>query len=308
MSGGARIATSDTSSGYKTNNLATNIGASYRVTRSLRFLALASISASDSDTVQSVNSTQSVSATYTSQQYFVGRFSWNWNGSAGFNNSHATIDEESNSVQNIATSLGQSLNRSWSLGRTSTMNMGFTQNGSASKGTDFDEPIYGLGHGISLGWSRSGLSSSTFSSVTLSDTRTFSETDTSFQQLTAQLTQRQAISRVSALSANVTFQASQQDIATPESESSPNRPKTLAANVTYTNARTFGIYPLRFSAKLTYNKRFEDEQVSGSETMESENRFDYRIGLLTTNVTFRIMRTEGGSTSESLAFSITRSF
>ena len=305
LSGGARVSTSDTSGGFKTNNLATNIGASYRVTRSLRFLALASISATDSDAVQTVNSTQSLSATYSSQQYFVGRFSWNWNGSAGFNNSYTTIDEESESVQNVASSLGQTLNRNWSVGRTSTLNVAFTQSGSVSKSTDIDEPVYGLGHGMSLGWSRSGLSSSTFSSVSVSDTRTFGEVDTAFQQLTAQFTQRQAISRVSALSANVTFQASQQDIS--ESES-PSQPKTLAANVTYTNARTFGIYPLRFSAKLTYNKRFEDEQVSGSETLESENRFDYRIGLLTTNVTFRIMTTEGGSTSESLTFSITRSF
>jgi len=305
LSGGARVSTSDTSGGFKTNNLATNIGASYRVTRALRFLALASISATDSDAVQSVNSTQSVSATYSSQQYFVGRFSWNWNGSAGFNNSQTTIDEESESVQNVASSLGQTLNRNWSVGRTSTLNVAFTQSGSVSKSTDIDEPVYGLGHGMSLGWSRSGLSSSTFSSVSVSDTRTFGDVDTSFQQLTAQLTQRQALSRVSALSANVTFQASQQDISETES---PSQPKTLAANVTYTNARTFGIYPLRFSAKLTYNRRFEDEQVNGSETLESENRFDYRIGLLTTNATFRIITTEGGSTSESLTFSITRSF
>jgi len=305
LSGGARVSTSDSGSGIQTNSLAANIGSSVRVTRSLRVLALASISATDSDTVQTVNSTQSISGNYSSQQYFVGSFSWNWNGSAGFNNSFTSIDDESKSIQNLATSLGQTLNRSWSIGRTSTMNLAFSQSGSASKSTDVDEPIYGLGHGMSLGWSRSGLSSSTFFSVSMSDTRTFGETDTSFQQLTAQLTQRQAVSRVSAISANVTFQASQQDI--PEIDS-PSQPKTLAANLTYTNARTFGIYPLRFSAKLTYNKRFADQEVSGYETLQSENRFDYRIGLLTTNAVFRIITTQGGATSESLTFSITRSF
>ncbi|WP_455206211.1 hypothetical protein, partial [Kaarinaea lacus] len=217
LSGGARISTSDSGAGLKSNNLSTNIGASYRVTRALRILALASISATDSDSLQSVNSTQSVSASYSSQQYFIGKFSWHWNGSAGFNNSHTTIDDETDSIQNIAGSLGQTFNRNWSVGRTSTMNIAFTQSGSASKSTDIDEPLYGLGHGMSLGWSRRGISSSTFSSMSLSDTRTFGDTDTNFQQLTAQLTQRNALSRVSALSANVTFQASQQEI--PETES-----------------------------------------------------------------------------------------
>ncbi len=305
LSGGARIATSESGTGAESNSLATNIGASYRVTRSLRVLALASVSATEADSTQSVNSAQSVSASFSSQQYFVGRFSWNWSSSAGVNNSYTTIDDESESVQNVAGSLGQTLNRSWSVGRTSSMNLAFSQNGSASKSTDIDEPVYGLGHGVSMGWSRHGISASTFSSVTVSDTRTFGDTETSFQQLTGQLTQRNALSRVSALSANVTFQASQQEISQTES---PSQPKTLAANITYTNARTFGIYPLRFSAKLSYNRRFEDDQVSGSETLESENRFDYRIGLLTTNATFRIMTTEGGTTSESLTFSITRSF
>ncbi|HEY5603440.1 MAG TPA: hypothetical protein VIM41_10040 [Gammaproteobacteria bacterium] len=305
LSGGARIATSESGGGDKTDNLATNIGANYRLTRSLNVLALATISATDTDTTQTVTDTESVTVNYSSLQYFVGGFSWNWNAGAGFNNSHTSVDDDSESEQNIAGSLGQTLNRSWATGRNSTMNIAFSQNGSATKSTDADEPVYGLGNGVSLGWSRRGIRSSTYSSLSLSDSRSFGETDTSFQQLLGQLTQRNELSRVSSLSANVLFQANRLDSS---EAASPAEPKSLAASLTYLNSRTFGIFPLRFGAELEYHKQFEDNGIKGSETLELENRFDYQIGLLTTNMTFRIMNTVGGATSESLTFSITRTF
>ncbi|MGD8570743.1 MAG: hypothetical protein PVJ39_21835, partial [Gammaproteobacteria bacterium] len=148
-------------------------------------------------------------------------------------------------------------------------------------------------------------SSATFSSLSLSDSRTFGEQETSFQQLYLQITQRNTLSRVSAISASINFQTSKQDLADAEGT---NNPKTMTANVTYRNARIFGIYALRFSTKLTYNKRFANEDVNASETTESENRFDYRVGLLTTSLTFRIMQVDTGTTTESLTFSATRSF
>jgi hypothetical protein len=82
----------------------------------------------------------------------------------------------------------------------------------------------------------------------------------------------------------------------------------MTANVVYTNGRFLGIYPLRFSTKLTYNKRFETDDREGAETTESETRFDYRVGLLTTSLTLRIMEVVGGTTTESLTFSATRTF
>ena len=305
LNGGARVSASESGGGSKTNNLATNIGTSYRASRSLRLIAQASFSASETDSQQSVFSQVSANGSYTSQQYYVGRFNWNWNGSAGLNNSTSSINDTTESIQNYSVSAGQNFSRPFTVGRTSTLNFAFTQSGNVSKTSELDDPSYGLGHGLSFGWSRRGLSSGTFSSLAFTDTRSFGITDSTFQQLLWQFTQRNALSRVSALSATATFQATQQDI--PETDT-PNQPMTLNANITYTNSRTFGIYPLRFSSKWTYNKRFEDEQVSSQETMESENRFDYRIGLLTTNVTFRIMTTQGGTTTESLTFSITRAF
>ncbi len=305
LNGGARVSASESGGGSKTNNLATNIGASYRASRSLRFIAQASASATETDSQQSVFSTLSANGSYNSQQYFVGRFNWNWNGAAGLSNSTSSLNDTTESIQNYSVSLGQNFSRPFTIGRTSTMNFAFTQNGNASKSSELDDPSYGLGNGLSLGWSRRGISSGTFSSIAFSDTRSWGITDTTFQQLLWQFTQRNALSRVSALSATATFQATKQDI--PETDT-PSQPMTLSANITYTNSRTFGIYPLRFSSKWTYNKRFEDEEVSAQETLESENRFDYRIGLLTTNVTFRIMTTQGGTTTESLTFSITRAF
>ncbi|MGD8642142.1 MAG: hypothetical protein PVG89_16005, partial [Gammaproteobacteria bacterium] len=107
------------------------------------------------------------------------------------------------------------------------------------------------------------------------------------------------------ISASINFQASQQEL---DEGEDPSSPQTMTANVTYNNGRFFSIYALRFSTKLTYNKRFKDDEFEGSETTESETRFDYRVGLLTTSLTFRIMEVVGGTTTESLTFSATRTF
>jgi hypothetical protein len=305
LNGGARISASESGAGNESNNLATNIGASYRASRALRFLAQASFSATDTNSDQSIFSTANVNANYSSQQYFVGRFNWNWNGGAGIGNSTSSVNDTTNTVQNYSVNLGQNFSRSAPIGRTSTMNFGFNQSGNVSYNSEVEDTLFGLGNGISFGWSRRGLSSGTFSSLSFNDTRAYGPIDTVFQQLLWQFTQRNALSRVSSLSASATFQATRQELTDTEN---PSQPMTLAANITYTNARTFGIYPLRFSSRWTYNKRFEDEQISSLETLESDNRFDYRIGLLTTSVTFRIMTTQGGSTTESLTFTIVRAF
>jgi hypothetical protein len=305
LSGGARIAASDSGGGSTTRNVSTNIGTSYRLTRSLRMLAQASISATDTDAQQSVRSSESVSMNYNSQQYFVGGFNYNWNAGTSLNNSNSKVDDVTDSQQNVSVSAGHSFSRAWATGRSSTFNMGITQSGNASKSSESDQANYGVGHGLGLGWSRRGPSSATFSSLSLSDSHTFGEQETSFQQLYLQLTQRNTLSRVSAISASINFQTSKQDLA--DSEGTDN-PKTMNASVTYRNARIFGIYALRFSTKLTYNKRFATGDVNASETTESENRFDYRVGLLTTSLTFRIMQVDTGTTTESFTFSATRSF
>lgn len=305
VSGGARIASSDSGAGSKSNNVSTNIGASYRISRSMRMLAQATVSASDSDSQQAVRSSESLNFSYNSQQYFIGGFSYNWNGGAGFSNSNSKLDDLNESQQNLTSSIGHSFSRSWATGRASTLNMAISQNGSVSKNSEIDTPNYGVGHGLGLGWSTRGDTSATFSSLSLTDSRSFGLADSSFQQLYLQLSQRNSLSRVSAISATVNFQASKQDLQDTESVANP---KTMAANATYTNSRFFGIYALRFSTKLSYNKRFAGDNIAGSETTESENRFDYRVGLLTTSLTFRIMQVQGGTTSESLTFTATRSF
>lgn len=304
ISGGARVSTSDSGSGAESKSMSTNIGASYQFTRSLRLIATGLISVSEAGGSKSVSTTESANLNYYSQQYFVGGFSWNWNSAMGLSNSNNEIDNQRDSQQNTSVSLSHSFNRNWATGRTSSLNFAFTENGSVSKSSEVDEAIYGVGHGLGLGWSRRGASSGTFANVSVSDTRTSGEESTTFQQLNAQLTQRNVLTRVSALSANVVFQATKQDLPDSDTESDP---KTLSATASYTNSRTFGIYPLRFSTSLSYNKRLS-KGTNDSETTESESRLDYRVGLLTTSLTFRIMQVEGGTLSETLNFSLTRTF
>jgi len=304
ITGGARVAASDSGSGAENKSMATNIGASYQFTRYLRMIAQALVNVSEAGGSRSVSSSESANINYYSQPYFVGGFSWNWNSALGFSNTNTDNDGEKQSQQSTAGSLAHSISRNWATGRTSSLNLAFSQSGSITKSSESDEAIYGLGHGIGLGWSRRGVSSGTYANVSVSDNRTSGENSTTYQQLNAQLTQRNTLTRVSALSANVVFQASKQDISGADDSSEP---KTLSATASYTNSRTFGIYPLRFSTSLSYNKRITKGE-NDSETTESDSRLDYRVGLLTTSLSFRIMQIQGGTLSQTINFSLTRTF
>lgn len=305
ISGGARIATSDSGTGVESKSMSTNVGGSYQFTRSLRMLMSATISASETAGTKTLSSSESANLNYYSQQFFVGGFSWNWSTGMGLSNSNNDINGQKESQQNGSVNLSHSFNRMWAIGRISSVNFGFSQNGSVSKNSEIDEETYGVSHGLGLGWSRRTATSGTFANLSLSDSRTSGENSTTFQQLSAQLTQRHVLSRVSSLSANVVYQASKQDL--PEQNEQSN-PETLSASAAYANSRMFGIYPLRFNTSLTYNKRLSGENASNSGRTQSNSRLDYRVGLLTTSLSFRIIQSEGGTTSESLNFTLTRTF
>ena len=304
ISGGARVSASDSGTGSESKSMSTNIGASYNITRSLRALATGLISVSESQGTNTVSTSENLTLNYFSQQYFVGGFSWNWNSNAGIANSNNKVDEQSSSQQSASMGLSHSFNKNWAVGRTASANIAFTQSGSVNKSSELDKETYGVAHGLGLGWSRRGASSGTFANLSVTDTRTSGENSTTNQMLTAQLTQRSALSRVSSLSANVVFQASRQDL---PGEDDGSDPKTLSASASYANGRAFGIYPLRFNTRLAYNKRLTGGS-SDSETTESDSRLDYRVGLLTTSLSFRIMQVEGGTLSETINFTLTRTF
>lgn len=305
ISGGARVAAADSGTGVESKSMSTNIGTSYQFTRSLRLIANALASVAETAGTKSVFTSEAANVNYFSQQFFVGGFSWNWNSGLGISNANNDIDGRKESQQNASWSLGHSFTKGWAVGRVSTANFGFTQNGSISKNSELDEAIYGVGHGLSLAWSRRTASSGTFANLSISDSRTSGENSTTFQQLNAQLVQRNSLSRVSSLSANAVYQASKQDV--PGDDDEDSTPQNFSAGATYTNSRMFGIYPLRFSTTLSYNRRLSG-QINNSAQTQSETRLDYRVGLLTTSLSFRIMQVEGGATSESLIFTLTRTF
>ncbi|NOZ54819.1 MAG: hypothetical protein GXP08_17075 [Gammaproteobacteria bacterium] len=314
ISGSTRISANESDQAErKGNSLAANIGASYRLTRSLRMVASANVSSIESGGKQAVRSSESVNLSYSSQQFFLAGFNYNWNSSFGLNNSNQKTDEGSTDQQNYSLAGGHSISRSWASGRASSINFALSESANVSLSSKTNDPTFSVGHGLSLGWGFRGVRASTFASVSLSDSRVFSDANANFQSLSAQLSERITLSKISALSASVSFQASRQDSDdresddTREQERDGSSPKNLVALVSYRNSRFFGIYALRFSTRLSLNKRLDDNEGS-PETTISESRFDYRVGLLTTSATLRIMRSEGGTTTQSMIFTASRSF
>ena len=306
VSGGVRVSTSDAGNNNETKGMSTNIGAAYRLTRSLRFITNALVNASESADSQTVTTSENASMNYYSPQYYVGGFNWTWNSNLAGSNTSTRIDGDTSSQQNASLNAGHNFSHNWAVGRTSTVSFGFSQNGGVSKSSDQDKAVLGIGHSLAFGWSRRGIRSATYSNVSLSDSRTAGDTFYAYQQLTAQISQRNILTRVSSLLANVTFQATHQDISGATGDDTI--PKYVAANVTYANNRAFGVYALGFSTRLLHNKRFGAAGSANNESTESYTRLDYHIGLLTTSLSYRIIQVAGGAQSQFINFSLTRTF
>jgi len=306
ISGGARVSTSDAGNNNEAKAMSTNVGAAYRLSRSLRFFTNALVNASESANTQTITTSENASMNYYSQQYYVGGFNWTWNSTMSGSNTNTRIDSDSSSQQNATLNAGHNFSRNWAIGRTSTISFGFSQNGGVSKSSDQDKAVLGIGHGLAFGWSHRGIRSSTYSNVSFSDSRNSGDTFYSYQQLMAQLTQRNILTRVSSLLANVSFQATRQDVSGATGDDSI--PKYVAASVTYMNNRAFGVYALGFSTRLLHNKRFGAAGSANNESTESYSRLDYHIGLLTTSLSYRIIQVAGGTQSQFINFSLTRTF
>jgi hypothetical protein len=313
VSGGVRMAEAKSEGAgvdTVTRSLNTNLGLGYRVTRSLNVSANASVGTSDSGTAQTLSTAQSVNASYTgSQRQWRGiTHVWNWGAGAG----NSTSRTESGGVttdsdrQNVSFSIGQNLNKSWTIGRSSSLAGGFSQSASASKNSDGDEVGKSISHGVNLSTSIRGRRGSSYLSARVNDSRSSGDTDTAFSSFTLNLSSDMAISRLSNMSGNANYQASQSESENELVGKTTSSSRTLNGSLDYNHARPFGIYNLRFAASLQGSKQIDS--ATPTTTIQARSTFDYTLGLLSTSLSFRVSESAGGNLSKSMNFQATRSF
>lgn len=330
FSGGARISHNTSESALtgsadvnenESNTFSLNTAINYRATRKVNVVfnlgGAATDSQSDPNNVSSrrVSGTTSLSSTYSSDQYSVGGFRWNWNigGGAGATVAESTTSDdsgsESTSEESSAVSAGGGhfASRDWMVGRASSLHFTFSQNLNGTYDNE-GEDSESAGTGASLSWSGRGMRGSTYlginanGSFTTSQSNPESRTQAAFTTLSA--SRNQSINRLSSMTGNANLQYG----ATQKKGEPVRETGSAQANISYRHLRAFGVYALNYSSTASYalSIAFEEDQRD-QETIIWDNRFDYVVGLLDLSLDIELVKQDSG-TRGSLRFRATRSF
>lgn len=140
----------------------------------------------------------------------------------------------------------------------------------------------------------------------MSDSRSMGEREAVFQRAAVNLTQDLTLSRLSTIAGHISFDINRQEsqVEPGNTETGSRRYANLGLN--YQNQRPFGIYNLRFHSRFGASKEIGNDIPS--QRLDWDNRFQYRLGLLSMAVSFRMTQSGEGVPVKSLYFQATRSF
>lgn len=312
VSGGVRLSenVSEGADTTTTRSLNTNLSVGYRITRALSFSAGASVGTSDSENAQTLSTSQTADMSYTGSRYQFAGYSYSWQWGGGVSNATTRTDTSLTSIstdrQSVRTGIGHNLTKSWQGGPGSSVTAGVSQAASGSKSSESDEVSSTLNHGVNMSWNRRGQRGSVYFSSRVGDSRSYGERDTVFNDFGASVNADYEISRLSSVSGNIDFSASQSETENETGETNVDGTRTLGGGAAYWHQRPFGIYNLQFSSNLTGSKQIDSPQPTS--TLRWESLFRYSLGLLSTSLTFRVSETPGGTVTKSMSFQATRSF
>lgn len=312
VSGGVRLSETKTEGATSTvsRNLNTTLGLGYRVTRALNLSANASVGTSESTNVQTLSTTQSLNLTYSGgHTQFAGyTYGWNWNGSASNSTTRTetSVETTSDDQQSVGTGIGHNLGKSWATGRASSLSMHLGQSFSGAKSSSKDVISKTINHSAGTSWNTRGQRGSVFLSGQLSDSRSYGEADSVFDNLGINLSTEYAINRLSNMSGNMNFSASQSENEDASGVKVTQGTRLLSGSLSYRHGRPFGVYNLSFSSSLTGSKQIDSPRPSA--VLRWTGDFRYSLGLLSTSLGFRASESPGGNLSKSMNFQATRSF
>jgi hypothetical protein len=312
VSGGVRLSETQSEGVVSTvtRGLNTNLGLGYRVTRYLNFSANASVGTTDSNDTQTLSSAEAASLSYSGGQHQISGFSYSWQWNGGVSNANTRIQSAgvtiSNDQQSISSGIGHGLGKSWTPSQSSSVSASVSQSVSGSKSSEQDVVAKTLSHGLSLSWNRRGQRGSTYMSSRLNDSRSYGERDTVFDIFGASLVSDYAINRLSSLSGNVDFSATQNELENDAGGKDTSKSSVISGGLGYRNNRPLGIYNLQFSSNLAGSKQL-DTSVPTT-TLRWDASFRYSLGLLSTTLNFRASKSASGVVSKSMNFQATRSF
>lgn len=321
LSGGLRLSTSTSGSSNATTESKTqqaniSLGTSYQITPHFSFTGSGGVGATDANSSQSTFSTETAGLDYYSDQYLISGFNYSWNLSGAVNNSSNKNDTNTEDRQSLNLNFGHRATRDWMLGQDVSFSLGLSQSVNGSKvrqsggqttttgdGSTSDT-IWGISHALNSGMNFRGYRGATYLSLNAVDSRSHSSsTDTDLQTVTGMVSRNYLINRLSSMQGSINAQVSKQAATNTETSTT----KSAYASGSYSHSRAFGVYNLMFNSNLSYQRNYAQNN-DVIDNIDWENRFNYRIGLLSMSLNIRVTKYTGVTPTTSLYFRATRSF
>ncbi|MEW5755238.1 MAG: hypothetical protein AB1810_02945 [Pseudomonadota bacterium] len=292
-----------------TRDLNLALGVNYRLTRKIRLFASVSAGITEEEGGSRIgNSSQVLGGSFNSDAYYFGKTIWRWNSSLSGSNTLTRGGGMDDSTQALNAGLGHTLSRSWLVSRVSNISFMFSQGVSGSKTSDGGEVSKSMANSARLTFTQSDRSGSTSAWLTVQDNRSLDD-DSSQQQLLAQISRSQTMSRVSSLNGNLSYNWSRQD--QPETITADSDQERVSkggsGSMSYVHGRVFGVYRLQFNSLLSLQQAsaYAGEKVIASKW---DNNLTYNIGLLSAGLSYNLIKQEGRPTYITRLFRVTRRF
>lgn len=323
VTGSARLAVAGSRQnriGSRSRTVNGTIGANYDWSRQMRLSASASLSHLSAPDASTTVGAVAGSLSYAFDPIKFG--GWEYRpgvgGSVGASFSNV-FDPRATAAAQASHGIGRSIR----LGSLASMSLSLSQSGSLSREFGSDEAVTArsLGHSLGLSWSGASTSDSQlYGGVSLSDSRSWAETDSDAQLVNLQLNRRSQLSRSSSWSAGLTAQASRSN--RPQIDPVTGRIQSAEAGwqryysgaLSYQQSRLFGVPRLNYTMQLSLNSQQLESRALGDIdaprqriSEQFENRVNYSIGRLDARLSALVVRIEGRVVS-SMQLRLQRSF
>jgi len=290
-----------------------NVAGNYTINRRMRLTATANTAiihtrVNESKKTDSQSANVSALLNYRSDRILFKEFIYHWYASGGIGNRVDVHFEEADFSQTANVGIGHSANRVWVTGNRSTVRLNLTQ--SAREFLKYEPLDTGLSisHSISGTWNKDLRKGRFYSQLSVLDSHIIDNTNRNSQIINFQFSRVLPINRLSQWGAHLSAQSSRYRS---EHDTSLGFAKefvtTGTGRLNYQHARMFGIYKLKFRAKLdvstTGNLEREDRRQA-----DAEARFGYNVGKLSTALIGRGVVNNTGLTMGVVVMQINRSF
>lgn len=310
--------------GNSLETVGATLGANYEYSPNLRLTGSGGVNVTHGADAQSTGFTGSVGATYQGDSLSIlgARYDWFGSGSLGTALTQGSrIETERQTALNLQ--VGHTLTRTWNLAAGSALTVNGAQSLSWSRShstlafaRDFDQ-VTSLLNTASATWQAGSAGRSAYARASYSDSVQLAGRDDRFQMANFQLSGNFDFDNRRSLTGDLTLQRSWQTAGTvvdADGFASGGRVTSTGASgeISYRHNRPFGIPQLRFVSRLKLAQDVLKQpgtlpSLPDRETRLWENRLDYSIGRLDTQLVLRISEADG-QRREALLFRVQRAF